>query len=68
MNIPSTLRTSLFVLLLNADSDVTTGKYQALNGQCAIRDELCIYIQLLNSYILLVSDCVILLASFNLAF
>ena len=60
MNIPSTLRKRLFVLLLHADSDVTTAKFQALNGQCVIIDEICICIQLLNSYILLVSDCVIL--------
>ena len=44
MNIPSTLRTFLFVL---ADSDVTTAKYQTLNGQCGIIDRLCICIQLL---------------------
>ena len=35
--------------LLHADSDVTTAKYQTLNGQCVIIDKLCIYIQLLIS-------------------
>ena len=68
MNIPPILQAWLFVLLLHADGDVTTAKYEALNGPCVIIDELCICIQLFNSYILLVSDCVILLESFNLAF
>ena len=40
MNIPSTLRTRLFVLLLHADSDVTTAKYQTLNGQFVIIDKI----------------------------
>ena len=48
MNIPS-LRTWLFELLLHADSDVTTTKYQTLNGQCVIIDELCTCIQLLRN-------------------
>ena len=49
MNIPSTMRHC--VLLLHADSDVTTAKYQTLNGQCVIIDKFCICIQLLiNSY------------------
>ena len=41
MNIPSTLRTCLFVLLLHANSDVTIAKYQTLNGQCIIIGKLC---------------------------
>ena len=50
MNIPSTLRTLLLVLLLHSDRDVTTDKYQTLNGQCVIIDKLCICMLLVSSY------------------
>ena len=41
MNIPSTLRTCLFVLLLHADSDTTTAKYQILEGYSVISVKSC---------------------------
>ena len=41
MNIPSTLHTRLFVLLLHADSDVTTAKYQILDGYSVIIVKSC---------------------------
>ena len=41
MNIPSTLRTLLLVLLLHADSDVTTAKYQILERYSVIIVKSC---------------------------